>query len=623
MKNRLVQALSISLSAMVLAGPVGMTVYAQSAEETNDAVVTTEQQVYIDSEEVDLAEEDLNLVSEELNIVADDTEFAEEDSADFVDESIDEDNIEDEELGLCYVDDADLEECDIRDVEDTVDVLLDENTDEEVTAAIIANMEKCVEKAQTAYEEAQTAYKEAETKYNEAVKSNEEPIKECDSSIAELQQEIELAKKGLKNSDADDTAVDDPETGEEYNAAYGDAHAAKMIQDFYIPYSENLQVGQTIANFEPIVEESDKSHVKVRYDVKDANGVLLHTVYCDFGYELEGEEGALKLYTNKLIYDYSQPVVTPMVMRAAPKRAAKSSGIALLGVTSNTPAPAVIVPEIVYEFVYVDSPEWHELIAKYIEYLERQLDDVIVIKDSLTGDVDKLKERLMSAEKECSDAEARLQRAIDKLSTAKAAQEDNSSKEDKPVEDHSTDSNSSEADSSDENTGNSETVPPIEEASTGENQEEVPEEVADDTNSVANHSSEGSSKREYPAKSTVAEETEEAPEVLEEPEEEEDSAVVAFTGEDNHKGKGGNKGGSDQTNPLEDLMIPEDNDLPDPVEIVTVGEEETPLAITLAGILQHGKWFAGLAGVSAAGAGVSIFEVKRRAAAKIIDKLNQ
>lgn len=54
-----------------------------------------------------------------------------------------------------------------------------------------------------------------------------------------------------------------------------------------------------------------------------------------------------------------------------------------------------------------------------------------------------------------------------------------------------------------------------------------------------------------------------------------------------------------------------------------IEEEEEKEAITLAGLLERGKWFVGLAGVSSAGAGVAAFEAKRRAAIKLIDKLNQ
>ncbi len=70
--------------------------------------------------------------------------------------------------------------------------------------------------------------------------------------------------------------------------------------------------------------------------------------------------------------------------------------------------------------------------------------------------------------------------------------------------------------------------------------------------------------------------------------------------------------------PVEEV-VPEEQNAP---QQVIIPDEEVPLAITADGILQHAKWFVGLAGVSAAGAGVALAEAKRRAAAKIIDKLN-
>ena len=66
MRNRSVQAISIGLSAITMAGPVSMTVYAQTAEATHDAATTTEQQVSNDSEEKAIAEE-VSGLSEQLN----------------------------------------------------------------------------------------------------------------------------------------------------------------------------------------------------------------------------------------------------------------------------------------------------------------------------------------------------------------------------------------------------------------------------------------------------------------------------------------------------------------------------------------------------------------------------
>ncbi len=72
---------------------------------------------------------------------------------------------------------------------------------------------------------------------------------------------------------------------------------------------------------------------------------------------------------------------------------------------------------------------------------------------------------------------------------------------------------------------------------------------------------------------------------------------------------------------------PVDDGVPQPLyssaDETTIPEEEVPKAITLSGLLQRGRWFAGLAAVSIAGAIIGFVEAKRRAAAKIIDKMNQ
>lgn len=72
-----------------------------------------------------------------------------------------------------------------------------------------------------------------------------------------------------------------------------------------------------------------------------------------------------------------------------------------------------------------------------------------------------------------------------------------------------------------------------------------------------------------------------------------------------------------------DKVVQPQDIMPVPDEIVTIDEENIPLAITLAGMIQHAKWFIALGGVSLAGGLVGLIEVKRRAATKVIDKLNQ
>ncbi len=67
--------------------------------------------------------------------------------------------------------------------------------------------------------------------------------------------------------------------------------------------------------------------------------------------------------------------------------------------------------------------------------------------------------------------------------------------------------------------------------------------------------------------------------------------------------------------PTESVVLDDENvQIPDPA---------TPKDVTVKGLMEHKKWFVGLAGVSACGAGIGVVEAKRRAVAKIIDKLNQ
>ena len=642
MKNRLVQALSIGLSAMTLAGPVGMTVYAQSADAINDAETT----------------------KEELYIVTGDEEFVEDNMTDSVVVSIEmpqEEAIPDEVI----LDDVEIPEeipaveimkDDSCPISEQVSALLDEHIEEAEAADIIKGTEKCVEEAQNAFDTAETKYNEALEAYNKAVEALEEYNSCLDEAVSnlneaeavlpavqahleELQEQIDSTEKELT-----DAGIDILIAAEENREAIGEAYGAKVIQYFYIPYTEKLSEGQHIKNFEPIIAESDVTHVKVRYDVVDANGTV-RSVISDFGLSFITADGQIELYVKKLVYDYSAPAeptrLKSFKLKASPK--GKSSNALTFVPSLQGNSNTAVVPNIIEDYISVGSESWEQMIKDYYAYLaaaKARLEAYEKLRDSYknaeddynaaqekvdsiraqiealeeskgaisSGAVANLEAQLKSAEADCSDAQSKLQRATDTLKYARAVYEERFSNKAEPEND-----GASYIDIEDEAIA----LSPVEEkADAGNPVIESSDNVSSDKVS--------SNKESYnkEAREETAAEKVEASETVEEPEDEADSSVVAFAGEDKHSGKG-SSGGSGQTNPIEDLMIPENNDMPDPVEIVSIGEEETPLAITLAGILQHGKWFAGLAGVTAAGAGVSIFEVKRRAAAKIIDKLNQ
>lgn len=117
------------------------------------------------------------------------------------------------------------------------------------------------------------------------------------------------------------------------------------------------------------------------------------------------------------------------------------------------------------------------------------------------------------------------------------------------------------------------------------------------------------------------------PEVVEEIEEEleeiEDEAVpTSFVGSTSHS-SGADYGIAEMADEIIQEMENPSLEQPTPAPVVPKPQEEKPEKITVKGILERGKWFVGLAGVSSAGAGVAAFEAKRRAAIKLLDKLNQ
>lgn len=114
---------------------------------------------------------------------------------------------------------------------------------------------------------------------------------------------------------------------------------------------------------------------------------------------------------------------------------------------------------------------------------------------------------------------------------------------------------------------------------------------------------------------------EEEEELEEEDEDEEDEDLLSIIAPASVGGAAGNDGMSQD---LPQLTIEPEVVQPEVVpEEVTIPDEETPLGITVAGLLARGKWFVGLGGVAVAGVGVGVIEAKRRAAMKLLDKLNQ
>ncbi|SDI05512.1 hypothetical protein SAMN05421493_10768 [Pseudobutyrivibrio sp. 49] len=680
MKNRSVQAISIGLSAISLASPASMVAFAQEAESVNDAETTTEQQVISDSEEKAIAEEVSNL-SEQLNTdttsqlseaaSAPEAEgkFDEQVSGVLIDEATAKeavgsvgasvDNIvkAGEAIGEAHTQaESAVSQVDevIKSVGETtaaassqaetaVSAVKDENTSEKAAAIIIADTDKSVEEAQTAFDDAENKYKEALDAYNlaksdfdtalEAYNTNKadatERLDAADQALVcaqehleEIQEQLlaaqeELAAAGadaLVAAEADVAAASDEERG-----GYMDSYAQAILQYYYLPKAENLMDGERIENFQVTVSYGN---FDVEYIIVDKDGNAVTGVRSSsYGYFI-GTDGRLVLYEAP-VYAKSQ------FQTNAKDGLKKSNSVKSVSKSANSVRGTTETRgEIGTNTIKVGSQEWTELVTDYVSYIswvrakvtaynnlltsvetaktdfKAAQDKVTSIKqqlDELKGATDigslaemaKLEAQLESAQLEYAEAKDNLQSAKDSLLDAKSLFNERFSKIETPV--------------------------PVQKSASGTE------------NNRDNHSSAAESYSTYGGITKKAESLEEkVDKQIEELEAlpggenlaevgNKESDIAFSKSTDNGKEESSE---SAKTNSKSKIFHPKDVPVV-PGEIVTIGEEDTPLAITLAGILQHGKWFAGLAIVTLAGAVVSIVEVKRRAAAKIIDKLNQ
>ncbi len=359
MRNRSVQAISIGLSAITMAGPVSMTVYAQTAEATHDAATTTEQQVSNDSEEKAIAEE-VSGLSEQLNNTTVTDELgdaaaapaaegqfdqsvsdvindasAARNAVDSVSASMDnvvkaEESVEEAtnsakdaaEQASASINDATESTANAsKQAESAVEALMDQSTSKDEAEVIVADTEKTVEEAQTAFDSAETTYNQALEAYNlakddfdtayaaynsnkqdaeDGLKNAEDSLQQAQDHLDELQKQLEDAKKELAAAGAD--ALLAAEDNKEISTA---DYMAAVLQHYYVPNSQELSEGQTISNFNVDVVDGNEGHLKVTYDILDSDGNVLRTVDADYGYTVSPEDGQVQLYTKELTYQYT------------------------------------------------------------------------------------------------------------------------------------------------------------------------------------------------------------------------------------------------------------------------------------------------------------------------------
>ncbi|SCZ80083.1 hypothetical protein [Pseudobutyrivibrio xylanivorans] len=660
MKNRSVQAITIGLSALSLVAPTGMTMYAQAAEAVNDAETTTEQQLFSDSGEKAIAEEVSNLseqlntnttsqLSEAASAPAAEGQFDQEVSAVLENEATVKDAVGSVSASLdnivkageaigeaqTQVQDA-VSQADsaIKNVgeatsaaneqaQDAVSIIKDENVSEADAATIIADTDKTVEEAQTAFDEAENKYNDALLAYNIAkddyetalvaynlnkeeatgnLAGAESALESARAHLDDLQKQLESAQKELADAGADalvaaeNAAVN---ASDEDRMTYANTYVAAILQYYYLPKVEGLLVGQTIENLRIEPLEDDGSRVSVIYSIANEDKKVVREVYAIYGCIIDKETWQVQIYSKKYM-EIQVPV--------SPKKESKKPLLMGSAKKANNSFEE--------RYINVGDEMWMQFVTDYTTYIS-----------GVRAKIDAYNSLLASVE----IAKADFQDARDKVASIKLQIEElnkatdlNSAAEMARLEGLL---ESAQLDYTDAKENLESAKATLSDAKMLFNEKFVK------ATPVPQNSSSGSAQSSGTLASNIARLEARIDQELVELEEIQDEVTPTTAGSGaevsviNEAEVAGNTGKSEmagaEKSASKDKVVQPQDILPVPDEIVTIDEENIPLAITLAGMIQHAKWFIALGGVSLAGGLVGLIEVKRRAATKVIDKLNQ
>lgn len=660
MKNRSVQAITIGLSALSLVAPTGMTMYAQAAEAVNDAETTTEQQLFSDSGEKAIAEEVSNLseqlntnttsqLSEAASAPAAEGQFDQEVSAVLENEATAKDAVGSVSASLdnivkageaigeaqTQVQDA-VSQADsaIKNVgeatsaaneqaQDAVSIIKDENVSEADAATIIADTDKTVEEAQTAFDEAENKYNDALSAYNIAkddyetaliaynlnkeeatgnLAGAESALESAQAHLDDLQKQLESAQKELADAGADalvaaeNAAVN---ASDEDRMTYANTYVAAILQYYYLPKVEGLLGGQTIENLRIEPMEDDGSRVSVIYSIANEDKKVVREVYAIYGCIIDKETWQVQIYSKKYM-EIQVPV--------SPKKESKKPLLMGSAKKANNSFEE--------RYINVGDEMWMQFVTDYITYIS-----------GVRAKIDAYNSLLASVE----IAKADFQDARDKVASIKLQIEElngatdlNSAAEMARL-DGLLESAQLEYTDAKENLESAKAI--LSDAKMLFNEKFVK------ATPVPQNNSSGSAQSSGTLTSSIARLEARIDQELVELEEIQDEVTPTTAGSGaevsviNEAEVAGNTGKSEiagaEKSASKDKVVQPQDIMPVPDEIVTIDEENIPLAITLAGMIQHAKWFIALGGVSLAGGLVGLIEVKRRAATKVIDKLNQ
>ena len=663
MKNRTVQFLAICLSSAMLSGPVSMIAYAQDVDSEMDYPDPPEQDVDVEDEPVADAE---TIAYEACGAM----EEAQEATQTAVDETAD---------AVVVLENEDISGEEAQAIVDGASNSVDEAGEElQIAEEKYSQLVLEYDKAKQEYENAVLAYAVEKQTTQDSLQEAEGSLQEAELKLHELEQQIEDAKELVyQYTDADGQIVQ--LTEEEAEALNGQVEIADywVIDGSYVPrYIEYMRYTGTrdIKRYSgKSAQQSGKEYVLDKYE----NNKDIYKTSVQFN-----EDWEINRDTKSRTYE------TTGTFTAAYNKASEKNGYAVSDAVkeghyvSETAAVGAVIDEakalhgaqtideqesklvstnikefsqIIKNYVYLggDEAAYKMLLADAQDAksrLEAAQEKVQSIKDKLdslkdddslvalvqvtfleaklenaTNSYNQAKENLDAANKNLQDAKAiyadKYQQTSEEDTPGVAPQETTpveTPQEENPVEDVVP-----EVVATDEIISDEKSAEDITEIEDTELEEKVSEKVTPSERraSQESYSTHSSTEDASLIKLPVGEDNNEITDV----EEPDLSNIFPFMYYDSNKNNRSNNNNSGSGDSIISPIAPvADDPSIQSEEPITIPDAATPKDVTVKGLIQHRKWFVGLAGVSAVGGvGIGIFEFKRRAIAKILDKLNQ
>ena len=661
MKNRTVQFLAICLSSAMLSGPISITALAQELDLEMDEM-DTESQPEQDLEVLEETEADAETIAYEACDAMDEAQEATQTAIDETAEAVVELEKEDvtDEKAQAIVDDAsnsvDTAGAELQIAEKKYNQLVSE-----------------YDKAKLEYENAVLAYAVEKQTTQESLQEAEVSLQESEDRLHQLEQQIEAAKELVyQYTDADGQIVQ--VTEEEAEALNGQVEIADYwtVDGSYVPryidYMRYTGTRDAKRYSSKGAQQSGKEYVLDKYE--NNNDYYKTSIQFNDDWDID-KDSKTRTYettgTFTAAYNKSSEKNGYAVSDAVKEEhfASESAAVGAVINEARTLHGAATIDEQESKLVSTNIKEFSQIVKNYVylggdeaaykmlladaeqakSQLEAAREKVQTIKDKLDSikeddsllalvQVTFLEARLETATNSYNQAKDNLNVANKNLQDAKAiyankyqqipeapVPADSSQEEKQPDEGVSEVTVPEEITSDEKETDNQliEDIDALEELDEkdSETKKVVVNEKSTSNDSSYSHSSENTSIIKLPSSEDTNEIVENNELVL--------TDIFPFfnaNNDGNNGQKSSNSGNSQESVP----QMPSIVEVPAPQadETITIPDAATPKDITVNGLIQHRKWFVGLAGVSAVGGvGIGIFEFKRRAIAKILDKLNQ